>query len=117
MDSNNNDTKYDFVTRSIEHLGWKNPDAAMGNPLKGFMSCPEFSGYIPYLAETIVDISLEAYYIGLDELMIGTNTFDWDPLERRLNEASSRNRHVVLSIVCHYPNWHKLSVPKYIIDN
>ena len=111
------DTKYDFVTQSIEHLGWKNPDAAMGNPLKGFMSYPEFSGYNPFIAESIVDISLEAYYIGLDELMIGNNTFDWDPLERRLNDASTRNRHVVLSIICHYPNWHKLSVPQYILDD
>jgi hypothetical protein len=111
------DAKYDFVTRSIEHLGWKNPDAAIGNPLKGFMSNPDFSGYNPYVAESIVDISLEAYYIGLDELMVGNNTFNWDPLERRLNDASSRNRHAVLSIICHYPNWNKLSIPQYILDD
>jgi hypothetical protein len=111
------DAKYDYVTRSIEHLGWMNPDAAIGNPFRGFVSYPEFSGYQPDIAESIVDISLEAYYIGLDELMIGNNTFDWDPLERRLNDTADRNRHAILSVICHYPNWHVLSVPQFIIDN
>jgi hypothetical protein len=43
--------------------------------------------------------------------------FDWNPLERRLNDAATRNRHVVLTVTCHYPNWHKLSVPQYILDD
>ena len=111
-----NTISYDFVTQSIADLGWKNPDAAIGNPLKGFVSNPEFSGYNAAIASDVMDISIEAYYIGLDELMIGPTTFDWEPLERRLNDAASRNRHVVLTIICHYPNWHRLSVPQHVLD-
>jgi hypothetical protein len=113
------DAIYDYVTTSIEDLGWKNPDAAIGNPLKGFTSYPEFSGY--NFGINNIDSSLEAYYIGLDELMLGDpdnteNAFDWAPLERRLNDAASRNRHTILTVMCHYPNWHRLSVPQFLLD-
>jgi hypothetical protein len=102
-------------------LGRPNPEAAAGNPLKGLVSYPEFSNYD--IHATSIDASLEAYYLGLDELMKGDpnqvgydQAFDWSALERRLQDAASRNRHVILSIMCHYPNWNRLSVPQYLLD-
>jgi hypothetical protein len=102
-------------------LGRPNPEAAAGNPLKGLASYPEFSNYD--IHATSIDASLEAYYLGLDELMKGDpnqvgydQAFDWTALERRLQDAASRNRHVILTIMCHYPNWNRLSVPQYLLD-
>ena len=119
--SSENKTEYYFETSSPDVLGFLNPAAAAGNPLKGLVAYPEFSNFDSNA--TSIDASLEAYYIGLDELMQGdplvvgsANAFNWTALESRLSSASSRHRHAILTIMCHYPNWYRLSVPQYILD-
>jgi hypothetical protein len=119
--STENTTVYYYQSSSEDVLGAFNPEAAAGNPLKGLVAFPEFSNYDANA--TSIDASLEAYYIGLDELMLGDpnvvgveNAFNWTALEKRLSAAASRNRHAILTIMCHYPNWYRLSIPQYILD-
>lgn len=112
---------YYYSTSSGDVLGWPNPDAAAGNPLKGLFGSTDFTNFD--WNATSVDASLEYCYIGLDELMKGdpdvvgsSMAFNWTMLETRLQGAASRNRHIVLSVVAHYPNWNNVSVPKYLLD-
>jgi hypothetical protein len=101
-------------------LGYENPDATAGNPLKGLLGSPGFINFD--WSATSIDASMEYYYVGLDELMkanpdvVGDDAaFDWTPLENRLEGAASRNRHVVFTVICHYPG-NPLNVPQYLLD-
>jgi len=78
------------------------------NPLKGL---------VPY-ADAEVDRfphSLEFDYLRFGDLMIGKNTFDWQPLESRLNTISSRGCQAVFRIWIEYPN-QKSGLPQFLID-
>jgi hypothetical protein len=44
-----------------------------------------------------IPISIEFYNIGLDEMMVGENKFDWTTLENFLKSSASRKMHAVLS--------------------
>jgi hypothetical protein len=112
---------YYFNTSSIQVLGAPNPEAALGNPLKGLVGNVDFTNYDPQA--TSIDMSLEFYYIPLDELMFGNpdvvgieKAFNWTFLESRLEGAKSRRRHMVMTPFVHFPNWGRMSVPKYLID-
>lgn len=112
--------KYYYSTSSDDVLGSLNPIAAAGNPLKGLLGNLDFNNF-DWSASSI-DASMEYYYVGLDEMMIGNPdvvgmdaAFNWTAMENRLNGAASRNRHVVMSVICHYPG-RPLNVPQYLLD-
>lgn len=50
-----------YHTFSSESLGLPNPDAAIGNPLKGLVESPYYN-WPPYQAD--IPLSVEFYYIG-----------------------------------------------------
>jgi hypothetical protein len=112
---------YYYNISSVQVLGAPNPEAAIGNPLKGLVGNVDFTNYDPQA--TSIDMSLEFYYIPLDELMFGNpdvvgvdKAFNWTFLESRLEGAKSRRRHMVMTPFVHFPNWGRMSVPKYLID-
>jgi hypothetical protein len=107
-----NDSEYYFVLTDKSILGTANPDVAIGNPLKGLVTSPAWTG-----AQTPsrLPTSLEFFYFGLDEIMVGNNKFDWTVLDRVLQDAASRYKHVIWRVYCHYPG-RSLAVPKYLLE-
>jgi hypothetical protein len=101
-----------YSTSDAAVLGASNPDAAIGNPLKGLVNSPWWQSSNP---PTSIPNSLEHYYIGLDKIMTGSNQFDWSVLDGTLAGAASRNNHVIWRVYCHYPSY-PLAVPQYLID-
>lgn len=108
--ANDGDYYYTITDRSI--LGSTNPDVAAGNPLKGLVTSPAWTGPT---TPAMLPTSLEFYYFGLNEIMIGNNKFDWSVLDKVLMEAAGRYKHVIWRVYCHYPG-RALAVPKFIID-
>ncbi len=79
------------------------------NPLKGL---------VPY-ADANVDRfphSLEFNYLKLSDLMVGRDTFDWKPLESKLDLIASRGCQAVFRIWIEYPN-QTSGVPQFLMDD
>ena len=79
------------------------------NPLKGL---------VPY-ADANVDRfphSLEFDYLKLSDLMVGRDTFDWQPLESRLDLIASRGCQAVFRIWIEYPN-QTSGLPQFLRDD
>lgn len=104
-------TDYYFtIDKSV--LGTANPDVSIGNPLRGLMTSPAWTGT---QTPSTLPTSLEFYYFGLDEIMVGSNQFDWSVLDNVLKGAASRYKHVIWRVYCHYPG-RSLGVPEYLLD-
>jgi hypothetical protein len=103
---------YYYTTTDAAILGDINPEATIGNPFKGLLSSPDWTG-----TSTPKDLptSLEFYYIGLDNIMIGNDQFNWGVLDKTLNNAANRHKHVIWRVYCHYPG-RALAVPQYLMD-
>jgi hypothetical protein len=103
---------YYYTTTDKSVLGAMNPEAGIGNPLKGLTTSPVWTG-----PSTPVNLptSLEFHYVGLNEVLIGDNVFDWSVLDKTLNDAASRYKHVIWRLYCHYPG-RALAVPQYLLD-
>jgi len=97
---------------STSDLGIPNTDTTLSNPLKGFLTNPEWSTP-PYDFPS----SLEFYYIGLSKVMTAHQIFDWDTyVEPRLDDTASRHKHAILRFVIDYPN-DESYIPQYLIDD
>jgi hypothetical protein len=103
---------YYYSTSDPAVLGASTPMSAAGNPLKGLLTSPRWTGGS---TSGSIDSSLDFYYIGLDEIMTGPNQFDWSVLDGTLATAASHNSHVIWRVFCHYPG-QPLRVPQYLID-
>jgi hypothetical protein len=101
-----------FSTSDPAVLGAADPDAAIGNPMKGLMSSPSWTGGTPPPG---MPSSLEFHYVGMDRVMTGDNTFDWAVLDKTIQDAASRNNHVIWRVYVHYPG-RTLALPRYLID-
>jgi hypothetical protein len=107
------------ITDSGSKLGSFNPDAAIGNPLKGLMGSPFYEG--PPLPN-LVPSTLEFYYIGLDSVMLdnpakvgATKAFNWTYLEGLLNGSASRRCHAILRFYLDFPG-QALRIPQYLLN-
>jgi len=80
--------------------------APADNPLKGLVpyARPQ-AGRFPH--------SLEFSYLPLSDLMIGPESFDWQPLEKLLDDIASRRRQTVFRIWMEYPG-HTDGIPKFL---
>jgi hypothetical protein len=101
-----------YSTSDAAVLGAADPDAAIGNPMKGLMSSPSWTGGTPPPG---MPSSLEFHYVGMDRIMTGDNKFDWAVLDKTIQDAASRNNHVIWRVYIHYPG-RTLALPKYLID-
>jgi hypothetical protein len=104
---------YYYSTADPSILGKANHMAAIGNPLKGLLTSPQWTG-----GNIRIDVpsSLEFHYIGLDSVMKGNNQFDWTNLDKTLSDAASRNNHVIWRIFCHYPG-EPLRLPQFLLNS
>jgi hypothetical protein len=65
-EENRRDLQADYYTLTTRQLGAPNPDAAIGNPLKGLVESPRYTTP-PYTSN--VPLSMEFYYIGTFPLL------------------------------------------------
>jgi Domain of unknown function (DUF4832) len=81
----------------------------VGNPLKGL---------VPYAGGTKDQFphSMEFNYVGLAQMMKGYDQFDWQPMEKLLNEVAGRGHQTVYRIFLEYPG-KKDIIPKFLIDD
>jgi len=86
------------------------PPLKRTNPLKGFLTSPNWRTP-PYEFPS----HLEYYYLPLNEIMTNYSTFDWTPLEERLDASASRECHAVLRFYLDYPT-KDTGVPQHLID-
>jgi hypothetical protein len=109
-----------FSTSSSRDIGWENPLAAAGNPLKGLLGSPSFHDFDASV--TSIDASMEFHYVGLNDVMFGDpdvvgndNAFNWDSLENAMMISASRYRQSVLTFNVHYPT-KESNIPQYLLD-
>jgi Malectin domain len=93
-------------------LGALNLTAGMNNPLKGLIGGARWA--TPPLINT-VPLSMEWYNLGLDEMMVGDNKFDWKVLDGVLEGSASRKMHAVFSVFIHWPG-QELRLPPHLKD-
>lgn len=83
--------------------------AAIDNPLKGL---------VPYQGDNRSKFphSLEFNYLAYSSLVKGYEQFDWQPLEKMLNDISSRGHQAVFRIYLEYPD-EKTGIPQFLIKD
>ena len=101
-----------YRTNATSILGKPNYGAAIGNPLKGLAGGARWAK--PPLPNA-VPLSIEFYNIGLDEVMVGNNQFNWTIVENFLKGSASRKMHAVLSFYIHWPG-QPLRLPPHLKD-
>ena len=82
--------------------------APVDNPLKGL---------VPYAAPqpNRFPHSLEFSYVRFSDLVIGPDRYDWQPLEKLLEEVSSRGNQTIFRVYLEYPD-KKSGIPKFLIE-
>ncbi len=78
--------------------------APADNPLKGFM---------PYEGEYDFPHSMEWFYLPLKDLQKDYDTFDWQPLETKLNAIAARGHQAVFRVYLDYPQT-PYGVPEFL---
>jgi hypothetical protein len=113
-----------YHTVPMNELGALNPDAAIGNPLRGLLPSPDFRS--PMEAnETGVPHSLEFYYIGWNSVFTNdyttvngninmTQACDWSYVERLFTASAARHCHAVLRFYIHYLG-RPLEIPPFLL--
>lgn len=101
-----------YSEKDFSVLGEPDFLAAIGNPLKGLMGGVRWA--LPPLPSSVPS-SLEWYNLGLDEIMVGDNSFDWTILEGLLSGSASRKMHAVFSVFMHWPG-QPLRLPPQLRD-
>jgi hypothetical protein len=104
-----------YQTNNSDVLGKPNFMAAIGNPLKGLARFGSRNPQSPSSQFDSVPSAIEFFSIGLDDIMIGDNQFNWTIHDALLEASASRNMHVVLSVFIHWPG-EPLRIPPHLID-
>jgi Malectin domain len=102
-----------YETTSAAILGSVNPDAAIGNPLRGLHTSPQWTN--GNFHQYSIPSTLEFHYIGMDNIMTGNNTFSWTVLDNTVVAAASRNNHVIWRVYVDYPG-SPLALPQFLVN-
>ncbi len=91
-----------------EEFDYEYTPAPADNPLKGL---------VPYAGEhrELFPHSMEFSYLPLSALVVGERTYDWQPLEDRLDDVAARGHQTVFRIWMEYPG-HRDGIPQYLVD-
>lgn len=87
----------------------KYAESPADNPLKGFAGYQGTGSYSDFPS------SLEFVSIPLSDIVIGENKYNWESLEKCLNEVASYGRHSIVSFYMDMPG-HDVGIPKYLRD-
>jgi hypothetical protein len=83
--------------------------AAVDNPLKGL---------VPYQGDkrSLFPHSLEFNYLPFAAVVKGYDRFDWQPLEKMLNDIASRGNQAVFRVYLEYPD-EKSGIPQFLVKD
>ncbi len=83
--------------------------AAVDNPLKGL---------VPYQGDkrSLFPHSLEFNYLPFAAMVKGYDKFDWQPLEKMLNDIASRGNQAVFRIYLEYPD-EQTGIPQFLVKD
>ena len=95
------------VTSSVADEPLEYVQAAIDNPLKGL---------VPYSGDNRDKFphSMEFRYVPLGELMSGMTTFNWEPLEKLLDDVASRGHQAIFRVWMVYPGKDK-GIPTFLV--
>ncbi len=82
--------------------------APADNPLKGFVPYARQGKNFPH--------SLEFNYLPLRDLMVGPDRFNWQPMEKLLDDIAGRGCQAVVRVYQEYPG-KPISIPKFLIED
>ena len=99
-----------FSSMAPAQWTFKYKPAPVDNPLKGL---------VPYASpgddkRKLFPHSMEFNYLPLSDLMLGMNQFDWEPLERLLDDVASRGHQTVFRVWMVYPG-HDDGIPAFLV--
>jgi hypothetical protein len=90
----------------VRHL--KLGESPTNNPLKGLVPYARpFPDRFPH--------SMEFNYLGLARLVVGPQTYDWQPMEQLLDDIASRGNQAVIRIYMEYPGKTD-GIPPFLIE-
>ena len=95
---------------------------AVGGKMREYKPAPAdnpLKGLVPYAIEWKKDRfphSMEFSYIPMDALMTGWVKYDWEPLEKILEETRGRGKQSIFRIYLEYPK-KKSALPKFLQDD
>lgn len=94
---------------SIAREPLKYVPAAVDNPLKGL---------VPYSGDKRANFphSMEFNYLPLSQLMTGMNEFNWQPLEKLLDDVAGRGHQTVFRVWIVYPG-HDEGIPEFLVKD
>lgn len=98
-----------FSSTQAQHIVQLAPgDSPADNPLKGL---------VPYArpAPDRFPHSMEFMYLALSDLMVGDQQFNWQPLEKLLDQIASRGNQAVIRVYMEYPGKEK-GIPRFLIE-
>lgn len=84
-------------------------EAPSDNPLRGL---------VPYVSASGKDQfphSMEFCYFPLKDLMKGPDEFDWEPIEKTLDEVGGRGNQLIFRVYCEYPG-REPALPAFLTD-
>lgn len=84
------------------------------NPLKGFMPFAPEAGHRPDWADPDFPHSMEWFYIPVNSVVTGPDTYDYTLLEQWLNDIASRGHHAAFRFYLDYPG-RPTGVPSYLL--
>jgi Malectin domain len=93
-----------------------------GNPLKGFLSNPDYFGKTKLIPTDRIDPSLEFRYISMFDVMKNGSSFNWTVPDATIAFAKNNSRHVIWRFYLDYPRnltndtRRPNDVPQYLID-
>ena len=98
-----------FTAKADERFELEYAPSALANPLKGLVPyANQNNSHFPH--------TMEFGYVGLSELMLGYDQFDWRPLEKLLDPIASRGHQAIFRVYLEYPNKSDI-IPKFLLED
>ena len=91
----------------LSSVALKYAPAPADNPLKGLVPYQRPVGEFPH--------SMEFNYIGLNQLVVGKDKYDWTKLEALLNDVAKRGNQTIFRVFLEYPG-QPSAIPSYLTD-
>ncbi len=89
--------------------------APQTNPLKGFVPFAPEPGDKPSHGSGALPYSMEWFYLPVNDIVTGPDTYDWKTLDKWLDSIAARGHQSAFRLYLDYPG-RQTGVPQYLID-
>ena len=98
-----------FIAHIVSADDLKYAPAPVDNPLRGLVPYQaDVAHYFPH--------SMEFNYLKFADIVKGYDQYDWQPLEKLLDDVAGRGHQTVFRVMMEYPNKKNL-IPQFLIDD